>query len=72
MTQDEYIDYLGAVYHRFRDPELAERFGQAAFNVLSHRHPHIADQILATELDSFYDDSKTANLFAYLATTVDR
>ena len=35
-----------------------QRAGQAAYNLLAQTHPEIAEALLGTDADPFYDDSR--------------
>jgi hypothetical protein len=50
-----YYEYVEEVSkHLHKEPSL--RQGQAAFNVLQKMHPDLADKILRTPIDPFYND----------------
>lgn len=58
----EYVEEVSKCLHA--EPSL--RQGQAAFNVLQRMHPDIADRILRTSIDPFYDDDRLLAFYMFV------
>jgi hypothetical protein len=57
LTFGDYL-HASAAYLRAHAPHV--RRGQALFNVLSHYRPDLADGLVATPLDPYYNDARVA------------
>lgn len=63
MSMREYQKAVAA--YRARYPE--QRSGQAHYNVLATMDGHLADQVLGTKLDPFYQDARVPEFLAWLS-----
>lgn len=65
LDEDQFEELLKAhVYLLNKNPYL--RIGQAFFNVLSRRHPELADEIRAASIDPFHNNSVLPKAMAYV------
>jgi len=64
--------YLKFVEAKTYPENYNQRIGQLLFNVLGVYAPHIADSILHTEYDSFYNDKAVDNTLEYLRNNWDK
>jgi hypothetical protein len=65
LSQDEYNRYWEMVMERLlRDKEL--RVGQVMYNALYHLNSEVAEGVVGSGNDPFYDDSRIMGFIGYI------
>lgn len=68
MSLSPFESFLNDV-HNTKTP--ATRMGQHAYNVLFSTHPEVANTILGTTLDPFYDDKRLPTFYTAVMTALE-
>lgn len=65
LDKDQFTDLLGLQVELLKyEPYL--RYGQAFFNALLRLHPELAEEIRATSIDPFHNNSNIPKAMAYV------